>query len=420
MKVGVFLGDWLPASGGAFIFQKTLIDALNRAKLDHEFIFFHNGHENEKYELSLPIIGLKQQNLFTQLERKINILSYRIFNYLPKFTKKFFYRYLFNLIPKPPTNTSLLDQAAKDFSLDFIWFISIGYQKVNIPFIYTVWDLQHRKQPWFPEVSTTGWEWDKRDLHFRNALSRASKIITGTNAGKDEIVRAYGVDENNVIVIPLPAPEFSNEVKASSNVDIKRKYGLRSHYLLYPAQLWPHKNHINVLYALDHLKKEHSIDIDMVFVGSDKGNENYIRRTIKRLSLENSVHLLGFVSHEDLVALYMNAFALLFASYFGPDNLPPLEAFALECPVIASKVSGAEEQLGNGALFFNPINYLEMANSIKALFDEPDLRNTLTKNGLERLKLCNADDYIKKICHIFDSFEHVVRCWEKDYKHIHG
>jgi len=420
MKVGIYLGDWSPTSGGAFTFQKTLIDALNRAKLNHEFILFHNGHENEKYKLAFPIFGLKQQNLFTLVKRKITILFYRLFNFLSKFVEKILNRHSYKFIPKQVTSTSSLNQAAKDFSLDFIWFISPGYQKVNIPFIYTVWDLQHRKQPWFPEISTTGWGWNKRDLHFRNVLLRASKIITGTNAGKNEIVRAYGVDENNVIVIPLSAPEFSNEVKVISNVDIRKKYRLKSHYLLYPAQLWPHKNHINILYALDYLKKKHSIDIDMVFVGSDKGNENYIRKVIKQLSLEKSVHLLGFVSHEDLVALYINAFALLFASFFGPDNLPPLEAFALECPVIASKVAGTEEQLGNAALFFDPSNYLEMAKLIKLLFDEPSLRDTLRKNGLERLTLCNADDYIKKVCDIFDSFEHIVRCWEKDYEYFHG
>ncbi|MFM6269445.1 MAG: glycosyltransferase, partial [Dolichospermum sp.] len=55
-----------------------------------------------------------------------------------------------------------------------------------------------------------------------------------------------------------------------------------------------------------------------------------------------------------MTSLYINAFSLAFMSFFGPDNLPPLEAMALGCPVIASKVSGSEEQLGNNALLVNP------------------------------------------------------------------
>lgn len=420
MKVGVFLGNWSPISGGAFTFQKTLFDALNRSNLDHELIFFHNGYESEKYQSSLPIYGLKQLGPSIRLKRKANILSYMVSNCISKFSNKIFRLHPSTLRPNLDAGISLLNQAAKKFALDFIWFISFEYQKVSIPFIYTIWDLEHRKQPWFPEVSTTGWEWENRELHYRNVLPRASKIIIGTNTGKDEIVRFYGVNENNVNVIPFPAPDLANKTKFSSNADIKKKYQLKEHYLLYPAQLWPHKNHINILFAVEHLKKKFSVEFDMVFVGTDKGNGNYIRKTIKQLSIENRVHLLGFVSREDLESLYKNAFALLFASFFGPDNLPPLEAFSLECPVIAARVPGAEEQLGNAALFFDPSNYLEMAESIKVLFDKPNLRKTLIKNGLERLLLCNPDDYIKKIGRILDNFEGVLRCWEKGYEYFHG
>ena len=56
----------------------------------------------------------------------------------------------------------------------------------------------------------------------------------------------------------------------------------------------------------------------------------------------------------ELIALYRHALALTFVSYFGPDNLPPLEAFALGCPVITSAIEGVDEQLGNAALYVNP------------------------------------------------------------------
>ncbi len=52
-------------------------------------------------------------------------------------------------------------------------------------------------------------------------------------------------------------------------------------------------------------------------------------------------------------------------TFFGPENLPPLEAFALKCPVIASNVSGSEEQLGDAAILVNPVNPEEIAQAIQ-------------------------------------------------------
>ena len=111
----------------------------------------------------------------------------------------------------------------------------------------------------------------------------------------------------------------------------------------------------------------------MVFTGSDKGNEQLVRRKISELGLDDQIHMLGFVPRDDLKALYSTALALTFASFFGPGNLPPLEAFALGCPVIASRVPGTQEQLGDAALLFNPADPEELANAIlaKALQADP-------------------------------------------------
>src|SRR6202008_1593978 len=115
-----------------------------------------------------------------------------------------------------------------------------------------------------------------------------------------------------------------------SDVDaLLRKYELRKNYLFYPAQVWSHKNHVNLLLAAAALKREHQIDLPVVFVGSNKGNEEYGRQFAAQLQPSMEVAFLGFVPLEDLVALYRGAFALAYVTFFGPENLPPLEAFAL-------------------------------------------------------------------------------------------
>ena len=69
---------------------------------------------------------------------------------------------------------------------------------------------------------------------------------------------------------------------------------------------------------------------------------NTCERQAAERGLAGAVHILGFVSDEELVALYQHAHALLYLSRFGPENLPPLEAFALGCPAIVEDVCGCE------------------------------------------------------------------------------
>ena len=112
-----------------------------------------------------------------------------------------------------------------------------------------------------------------------------------------------------------------------------------------------------------------------------------------------------------MVGLYRNAFALTYLTFFGPENLPPLEAFALGCPVIASDVAGAQEQLGECALLVDPKSPEEIASAIKSLRDDPDLRKTLVDCGFSRASRFTGRDYVRGVFRILDEFEPIRRCW---------
>ena len=383
MRVGVYLGDFTPFDGGGYTYQNILINAINSFKCNHNFILFCSCRTEDKKHFS---------------EDKTNRKPDRI--------KIIFVE----------SNELQLNKAIYYHRIDIIWFLPFSYLKVNVPFIFTVWDLQHRVQPFFPEVSYTGFDWDSREEYYRDVLPRSMKVLTGTKVGKEEIIHFYGVHPSNIEVVPFPTPTFTNVENSLGKEYLYNKYNFQRDFLFYPAQFWPHKNHIGVLHALDFLINKYEIKIDVVFVGSDKGNEEYVKKISHELKLNSYVHFLGFVSRETMIALYQNAFALIFATFFGPDNLPPLEAFALGCPVIASKVSGAEEQMGNAAIYFNPKDSEEMAKAIKKLYELPNLRKTIILRGIERSNRRTAKDYLMDICRILDDFKPIIRCWNFEYK----
>jgi glycosyltransferase involved in cell wall biosynthesis len=251
---------------------------------------------------------------------------------------------------------------------------------------------------------------------YRSSLPRAARIITGTRAGKDEIIAFYGISPENIVVNPIPIVEGAVR-ENEALLDVKAKYGLKPEFLVYPAQFWPHKNHVNLLMALALLKKEASLELDLVLTGSDKGNLDHVRDTIAALDLKPQVHILGFVPKADLDGLYREALCLSFASFFGPDNIPPLEAFALGCPVVAARVPGSDEQLGNGALLFDPADPADIAKAILTVRSDLGLRAELIRQGKEIAAARSPSAYVERICRTLDDLERIRRCWGRNYLH---
>jgi glycosyltransferase involved in cell wall biosynthesis len=128
------------------------------------------------------------------------------------------------------------------------------------------------------------------------------------------------------------------------------------------------------------------------------------------LGLEDQINFLGFVEQNDLIDLYKGAFCLAFPTFSGPDNLPPLEAFALGCPVIASEVPGAHEQLGEAAILIPPTNERALADAMLRLRDRKT-RKQFIKAGYARALATTWDDYVRGLFESLDDFAAIRRAW---------
>ncbi|KAA3646791.1 MAG: glycosyltransferase family 1 protein [Chloroflexi bacterium] len=394
MKVGVVVDNYTPEDGGAYTFQAEVVRVLTRLASDcqHDFVFLSRDPDAIRNDINgdLEAVRLPKAGLLDKLRSRLG----RDYPSLRR-TRRWL---------------SPLDKAANKAELDFLWFLGPRSQETDTPFLTIVLDLQHRLQPWFPEVSAHG-EWASREGPLSKHLRRAAGIIAGTQAGKAEIERFYQVPGERVHILPHPTPAYVLEESESGGQEVLDKYGLQPGYLFYPAQFWAHKNHANLLQALKLLRDEHDLKLDLVLSGADYGNLAYVEQLVGELRLEEQVHFLGFVPQADLPALYKNAFALTYLTLFGPENLPPLEAFALGCPVVASNVSGAEEQLGDAAMLVEPTNPAQIANVIRLLHDDHEMRQTLVARGLRRASKWTVDDFVRSVFAILDDFAPLRRTW---------
>ena len=122
------------------------------------------------------------------------------------------------------------------------------------------------------------------------------------------------------------------------------------------------------------------------------------------------VRFLGFVETSELVRLYRGAHALVYLSFFGPENLPPLEAFALGCPVVQADVAGAREQLGDAALRVPPTDASAVAAAVRR-FEDPTFREGMTEDGRARAAGYTADGYVRGVVEFLNEFEPIRSSW---------
>jgi glycosyltransferase involved in cell wall biosynthesis len=396
MRIGIFVHAYQPEAGGGYTFERDILESLVELlpESHHKFTAFSPNPSTEliKFLAKSPNIN------FNSIERSASIPA-KLFRRVRK---------LWDWHGK---HLSDLSDAAEELGMEFIWFITPVYQPVNIPYIITIWDLQHRLQPWFPEVGALQ-EWQLREGIYSDLIQRASYVITGTKAGQDEISFFYQIPKERIRILPLPAPSFAAKIIENQVQTVLEKYQLSTGFLLYPAQFWPHKNHANLLLALKILHDKYNTSLDLVLVGSEKGNKEYIHGFAKELGIEKKVHILGFVSREELIALYQSAFALTYMTFFGPENLPPLEAFGIGCPVIASLVQGSEEQLGNAAILVDPRNPDAIADAVKSLMDNPVMRTELIERGYQRASRWMAKEFVRSVITILNEFESIRRSWK--------
>jgi len=393
MKVGVYLDDYVPHDGGGYTFQTEVFTALIKLAGESRHQFVVISVPNKEIEARLKGTNLQWQPYpHAGLAEKTSAWFARNWPGWRRHWKSSFERHTLQA------------------GAEFMWFMSPRAKIVDLPFMTIVLDLQHRLQPWFPEVSAMG-EWQVRERHYTELLPRASAIIAGTQAGKEEIALFYRVPAERIHILQHPTPGYALIAKTDNDQEVLSRYRLKPGYLFYPAQLWAHKNHVNLLLALKQLA-DSGMKIPLVLSGADFGNQAYIEDQIRQLGLDDQVHLLGFVPQSDLPALYHGALALTYVSFFGPENLPPLEAFALGCPVIAAKVSGAEEQMDGAAQLVNPADPEDIAAAIRKLAVDTSLRERLVASGRKRAARWTADDFVRGAFSILDSFENIRKIWK--------
>ena len=389
IRLGVFLGV-RPSAGGMFQYAQSLIEAL--AHLDITRFTITVAYGNIEWAKILDRIGL-QGYLLHRIDVGIRIADIA----------------LALLIPGPLTRmlASLVNPLVRElYSFNCCGWIfpaqdSISYQ-LNGRHVGTIHDLMHRYERSFPEASSVI-RYPIREHRFSRIAHDCAGILVDSEVGRQHVVESYGVDPHKVYPLPYIAPSYLNSQQERADFD--EIYRLPAKFLFYPAQFWPHKNHRHLLEAIQRVALIHQ-DLTLVLAGGKRYDYFGIKEYASALGVQDRVHFVGYIPDADVPGFYRRARAMVMPTYFGPTNIPPLEALATGCPAVVSGVYGMPEQLGDAVLYFNPNDVSEIAIQISRIWSDDNLAAELSRRGLERSRLNDQKAFNARLAAILD---HVYR-----------
>ena len=385
LKIGIYLGDIKkPESQGDLTFELSFVDELLSQRTSHNFVFYYFGKKN---------IFKNQENA------KFVCLKYF------KKPEVSFYPFYIKNYKKPICS---LNYRLKKDNVNVMFFLKpYLYEHIETPYFAIIRDVAHRILPHFPEFNSNR-IFEKKEKRLNLFLASASHIITCNDVAKNDIKTLYNVIDEKIITMDLPCPSWVKGVVEDDFV-LKNNGLTKNSYIFYPAQFWSHKNHIRLILAAQ-IMRELNINLKVVFSGFDKGNKNYLLKTVKNLDLCDDVIFLDYVNQRELAALYKNAYALVYPCLAGPDSISALEALYFNCPVLISNHLGYNKQLKKAALYFNPLDESDIVEKIKILNDI-QIKDELLSCGQLLINQLKSKNYIEKCLNLIDNFYLIRQCW---------
>jgi glycosyltransferase involved in cell wall biosynthesis len=277
--------------------------------------------------------------------------------------------------------------ASQDILLAPIYALALLH--TSRPFAYTLHDLQEN---YYPE-NFSRWQRSWRYQVHSRLLGRARRVICESSYVKTDIIRYFGVSEQRVAVMAAPplrqflADESDERLQAT-----RIRLRLPEKFLFYPAQFWPHKNHLRLIEAFGGVAAEIP-DLKLVLTGKKRDQYATVMSAIDTFGLNERVCHLGYVEQDDLQAIYRLATALVMPSLFESVSIPIYEAFQVGTPVAASGILAIPEQVGDAGLLFDPKSVTSIRDAILRIAGDPAAARLLGKSGRDRMAAMTPERY---------------------------
>lgn len=246
---------------------------------------------------------------------------------------------------------------------------------LRLPLLVTVHDVFHLAMP---ELAGGPLHRAYARFMFGAVKRRAAHLLFTTEFTRGEFARLLGDDGPPYSIVPLGV----NADWLAAGADAPPP--LDAPYVLYVGNVKPHKNVATLVRAFGRLLDE--VPHHLVVVGRLEGlrtRDDEVRRLAA--AIPGRVHLVGEVADAELAAWLRHADAFAFPSLYEGFGLPPLESMIAGCPCLVARAASIPEVCGDAALYCDPHRESDVADRLRELLTDRELRATLRERGRARV-----------------------------------
>ncbi|HLL75934.1 MAG TPA: glycosyltransferase family 1 protein [Pyrinomonadaceae bacterium] len=215
----------------------------------------------------------------------------------------------------------------------------------------------------------------------------AAHVITPTEVIRGEACERLGLPSSKVTVVPEAPRRIFRPLSADESRALLARFGVSENFILAVGTIEPRKNLATLLRTFELLARVEATPADLSLVLAGRTgwlHEDFLTK-VSSSALRERIHFTGYVTDEELCALYSSCIAFVYPSLYEGFGLPPLEAMACGAPVVASRIGAHLEVLGEeSASLFPPEDARALAGEIGGLLADEGARRRLSARGRER------------------------------------
>ena len=404
MKIAINFEN-LPEDGGAYHENILLADA---------FKSFNSSKYQILYIVSNPKVEkiLKERSLNTIFFKKS--FFFRIQNFLYKFK---FFKFILDKFKI----TNNFEKFVNNNKIDLLIFNNpseMSLLSYNLMYVIVFYELQHLKYNFFPEYKAYH-NYDLREIIINSFLKNAFKIITCVNKDKKLLEKYYNAQEDKIIIqpfvsrLPLIYEQTKNKDVFKEHIN-NLKLNKDKKILFYPAQFWPHKNHKYIIDTMDEIvNKFRNNDYHVVFCGYDKFNQlNFLKKKIQEKELSSYFTFFNYLEDNEIIAMYLNSYALIMPTFVGHYSLPLFESFYFKIPAFFTQ-NLLDENLKKYAYEIDTKNPNDLAVKLLNLDNNKNEAKHLKNEAYDFYKdFCSLENIKRTYTEIFDEVLYFNSIWK--------
>ncbi|WP_081077994.1 glycosyltransferase family 4 protein [Burkholderia pseudomultivorans] len=226
-------------------------------------------------------------------------------------------------------------------------------------------------------------------------LQKAALLLSNSEFSRQEGIEYLDYPAERIIAVSSAIEDSFKpiSVDAAEAERLRRQFGIHAAFLLYTGGADERKNLPRLIEAYSQLSKEMRGSLQLVFVGKiPEAVMAELYRHAEQVGVKAAeLKFTGFVSDDDLHALYAICDAFVFPSWHEGFGLPVLEAMACGAPVICANAGSLPEVMGWQDAMFDPMDVASISRKLAEVLTDTDFRQKLREHGLAQARKFSWD-----------------------------